>query len=178
MLEQIGNYLWLILQYSWDGFTWIFHAEERMAMQFDTWGMPLMWQMPILVAFNALLIAIEIAIYSGLFRFRKTKEPKTPRLVLKITRGKPIGPVELMIMAFVPWGQKFGCFVFATQRKYFGLRGYIALCIGGTLRLVLVVFLPKELIWVMIIGMLVSRLASFWLENGRHALASKREGKK
>lgn len=172
-MEQLESILWQII----NAFTWAFHAEERMALQFDTWGLSNEIQIPIIIGFNALLIAAEIMLFSGILKKLgfDTKKPKTPRFVLWVTRGKAIGLPELAILAFVPWGQKFGSFIYATQRKYFGLKGYIALCCGGALRLTGMIYLPKQAIWIMIAGMVLIRILSFISENGYHLPPSKRK---
>lgn len=176
MLEQVWNELWPILQVCRDIFTWFFHAEERIAIMLDARAWPNWQQIPILTLINILIITWEVLMFSGinwLLRLLKCfkiniKEPKTPNFVLFITRGKPIGILELAILAFIPLCQKIGTFVYTTQRKYFGIKGYIALCCGGALRLAIVAYLPKDALWYMIAGMLLLRVFTWWFENGYH----------
>lgn len=164
-----------VLWYCWSAFTWFFHAEERLAIVFDDNGLANWKQVPILIIINMLIIAWEIwmydwliKLYNWIFKNRQINPKKhhTPKFVLAITRGKPVGIPELFMLAFIPTCQKFGSFIYAAQRKFFGIKGFVALNFGGGLRLVIMVFLPKESIWYIIIGMIVARVITWWFENG------------
>lgn len=159
--------LWTIAQCLWQAFTWFFHAEERLAIILDNYHWPNWQQIPLLIAFNMLVIAWEIWLFTGFTKIFKinTKKPKTPGFILKLTGNKPIGIPELAILAFVPLFQKAGSFIYTTQRNFFGFKGYIALCIGGGLRLAIMAYLPHQSLWYIIIAMIIIRILSLWDAN-------------
>jgi len=166
-LSEILDVCWHVLEYCWHGITWLFYMEERMAILFDQLGWRNLHQIPILSAFNAALIAFEIWVFMRISRIKKLKKVKTPHFFLIISRGKPLGYQDLALLAFTPTCQKFGSFAFVTRRKRFGWKGYLALCVGGTCRLTLMVYIPMEILWALIIGMVLYRLLTWWLENNR-----------
>lgn len=189
-MEIIGNILWQIV----NAVLWFFHFEEKLAIILDNRDWPNWQQVPVIVIVNMTIILWEVWIYNWLIRlynwligwlnkhFSWTRrispvnleKPKTPRIVLLVTKGKPIGILELAILAFVPLCQKFATFVYTTQRKYFGIKGYWALCLGGAIRVTIMIFAPKESLPYIIGSMLVIRIATWWLDNGYHKVGNKK----
>ena len=163
-------------------YTWMFHGEERAAMEFDKMNMPLDEQLFWILVINVGVITIEVGFFSLLrlipwskipwlqkaknwewFSWlriwsQKLKSGKSGRLLHFFTRGKPIGLFTLSLMALTPACQKAGSLTLVTKCRHLGIKGFGALCVGGAIRVIVVVFLSADLVWAVIMAAIVIRL--------------------
>lgn len=165
MLQVVLLFWWLLRE----GVTWFFHFEDRMAIKFDDWSMSDGLQILILIPLNIVIIALEIAVIRGIVSVpvlkRFFERIKVDKGIDHITRGKHVGVIGLASLALTPGMQKIGSIIYVTQPKDVGRRGYVALCVGGAARLILVILNGKKFVWGMIIGGLSLRVVMVVAEN-------------
>lgn len=121
---------------------------------------------------NSLPCFLQEVIFSiGLFlkkRFLKTSnngnstKGQPPEFLLAILNGRPIGRRVLFFLGLIPECQKIGTFVYGLKMQEYGWQGYAALCLGGALRVTIIVLSPMWVLWSVVIGALSLRVL-VWL---------------
>jgi len=179
-LADTPHLIWFILGVFWQGFMWLWQFEEMWASTFDDWGWSSWQQLVVLLPFNTLMIAVETAIFS-LFKPAKFE---IPRFLSFISRSKALDYPGWALLGFIPHCQKFGSYFFARQLKRCGWkyflpslgkywRNYLAICVGGTCRLIITVYIPAEYLKPLIAGMVVVRLVTWWFDNNHASTKAK-----
>lgn len=90
------------------------------------------------------------------------KQGQAPEFLLAILNGRPIGRRVLFFLGLIPECQKIGTFVYGLKMQEYGWQGYAALCLGGALRVTIIILSPMWVLWSVVIGALSLRLV-LWL---------------
>lgn len=151
------------LRIVWEGVTWFFGAEERLAILMAEYEVPYLRQIGILTVVNCILIICEFGfVHLAWTSSEWVKNLKTPNFLKRVAHDKPITLGDLFLFAFMPVGtQKIGVVAFHAKREQFGFKGFAALVLGGFIRVSLYPFAGSWL-WTLIIGMIIIRLWLWW----------------
>lgn len=174
------GWLFSVLAVIWNYCTWALYTEERLAIYMTSRGVDKITQIAILTAANAVLIALEIVIYTLFLHWkflRRFQRPWMKRLALKairfIARGKTLTRWDLILFSFTPSCQKGGTLAFSLRPKRFGWMGYLALVFGGFLRVMIYPFLGNWM-WGVIVILIIIRVYKWWRNNDKKMFQPKK----
>lgn len=149
-----------------DWLTWIFTAEERLALLMNGYDVSIKKQIAVLTLVNMVLILIELLIIHVLSYLPLIKRIRTPRIIKKLAHDKPVTYQDLFLFAFTPGMQKFGVIAYYARRQRLGIIGYIALALGGMSRVSTYPFMGN-FIWILIAALLAIRVFFWWHANNQ-----------
>lgn len=149
-----------------DWLTWIFTAEERLALLMNGYEVSIQTQIAVLTLANMVLILIELLIVHILTYLPLIKHIRTPRIIKKLAHDKPVAYQDLFLFALAPGMQKFGVIAYHARRQRLGIWGYFALALGGMSRVATYPFMGN-IVWVLIVALFSIRIFFWWYGNNQ-----------
>ncbi|MCH7492224.1 hypothetical protein IID19_01365 [Patescibacteria group bacterium] len=158
------DFITTVLHFSWEALTWILASEERLALWMGGQGISIWLQILVLSLANMLLITIELLAIHILSKWKLLSRIRTPGILKKLTHNKPVSYQDLFLFSFTPSMQKFGSIALYARWQQLRWRGFMAMSLGGTVRLFFYPILG-QLVWVLIVALLVVRVFYWWQDS-------------